>query len=230
MKTKHGVPQGSVLGPLLFTIYINDMVQICPEGCNIKMFADDTLIYVKGGGSVEIESKLNAVLPIVEKWLNTNKLKMNANETKFMIIKSVRKKLKGNIIVKCLDGTMIERVENTKYLGVIIDSGLRFEDHCDYVLKKIGKKVSFLNKIGNDITGYARCTVCKTIIAPHFEYCATLLMAMGETQLTKLQRAQNRAMRMILKCDRYTRVERMLQTLRFMSVRQRMRYNVCFYF
>lgn len=66
-KTKHGVPLGSVLGPLLFTIYINDMVQICPEGCNIKMFADDTLIYVKGGGSVEIESKLNAVLPIVEK-------------------------------------------------------------------------------------------------------------------------------------------------------------------
>lgn len=227
MKTKHGVPQGSVLGPLLFTIYINDMVEICPEGCKIKMFADDTLIYVKGGGSVEIESKLNAVLPIVEKWLNINKLKMNANKTKFMIIKSVRKELKRNITVKCLDGTMIERVENIKYLGVVIDSGLRFEGHCDYVLKKIGKKVSFLNRIGNDITGYARCTVYKTIIAPHFEYCATLLMAMGEMQLTKLQRAQNRAMRVILQCDRYTRVETMLQTLRFMSVRQRMRYNVC---
>lgn len=106
--TKYGVPQGSVLGPLLFTIYINDIVQICPEECNIKMFADDTIIYVRGGGSEEIEKNLNRVLPIVEKWMNVNKLKMNASKTKFMIVKSIRKILKRNITLKCLDGTIVE--------------------------------------------------------------------------------------------------------------------------
>lgn len=103
--TKYGVPQGSVLGPLLFTIYINDIVQICPEECNIKMFADDTIIYVKGGSSEEVEKKLNRVLPIVENWMNIKKLKMNAAKTKFMIIRSVRKELRKNITLKCLDGT-----------------------------------------------------------------------------------------------------------------------------
>lgn len=59
---KYGVPQGSILGPLLFTLYINDIVQICPEECSIKMFADDTITYIKGGGSAEVETKLNKVL------------------------------------------------------------------------------------------------------------------------------------------------------------------------
>lgn len=229
IETKYGVPQGSVLGPLLFIIYINDLVQFCPAECNIKMFADDTLIYVKGESGTEIEMKLNMMLPIVEKWMGVNKLKMNAAKTKYMIIRSVRKELRRDIELKCYDGTAIERVEFIKYLGVIIDSKLRFEEHCDYMLKKIGKKISFLNRIGRDISGYTRCIVYKSIIAPHFEYCATLLIGMGETQLTKLQVAQNRAMRVILHCDRYTNVEKMLQALQFMSVRRRLYYNVCIF-
>jgi len=75
-------------------------VQICPEECNIKMFADDTIIYVRGGGSEEIEKKLNKVLLIVENWLNVNKLKMNASKTKFMIIRNIRKILRRNVTLK----------------------------------------------------------------------------------------------------------------------------------
>lgn len=227
--TEYGVPQGSVLGPLLFSLYINDIIQICPKECTIKMFADDTIIYVKGGGSAEIETRLNEVLHIIEKWMNNNGLKMNATKTKYMLIKSVRKELRKNTILKGLDGTEIERVEKIKYLGVIIDSELKFDDHCDYMLKKIGKKISFLNRIGNSISDYTRCIVYKSIIAPHFEYCATLLVGMGETQLSKLQIMQNRAMRVIIQCNRYTRVEEMLQVLQFMSIRQRLYYNVCIF-
>lgn len=229
LATEYGVPQGSVLGPLLFIIYINDIIKVCPEGCSIKMFADDTLVYVTGESSAELERKMNMAFVTVEKWMNTNKLKMNAGKTKYMIVRSIRKELRGNITLKCLDGTEIERVERMKYLGIIIDDRLRFKDHCDYMLKKIGKKVSFLNRIGNYISAYTRCIIYKTIIAPHFEYCATLLIDMGETQLNELQKAQNRAMRVILQCDRHTKVERMLQALQFMSIRQRLYYNVCIF-
>jgi len=229
LTTEYGVPQGSVLGPLLFIVYINDIIKICPEGCSIKMFADDTLIYVNGESSADLESKMNTAFNVVEQWMNINKLKMNAGKTKFMIVRSIRKELRGNITLKCLDGIEIERVETMKYLGIIIDDKLRFKAHCDYMLKKIGKKTSFLNRIGNFISAYTRCIIYKTIIAPHFEYCATLLIDMGETQLNQLQIAQNRAMRVILHCDRYTKVERMRDALQFMSIRQRLYYNVCIF-
>lgn len=225
--TKYGVPQGSVLGPLLFIVYINDIVNVCPEESTIKMFADDTLIYVTGESSAEIENKINISLEIVEKWMNRNKLKMNAEKTKYMIIRSVRKELKGNIVLKCMDGTELQRVQMMKYLGIMIDDKLRFKDHCEYMLKKIGKKTSFLNRIGQYVSIYTRCVIYKTIIAPHFEYCATLLMDMGQTEVNKLQIAQNRAMRVILQCSRYTKVEDMLRAVQFMSVKQRLHYNVC---
>lgn len=115
MITEYGVPQGSVLGPLLFIVYINDIIKICPEGCNIKMFADDTLIYVTGESSAELERKMNMSFNTVEEWMNVNKLKMNAEKTKYMTVRSIRKELKGNIALRCLDGTEIEQVEIMKY-------------------------------------------------------------------------------------------------------------------
>lgn len=79
--------------------------------CIIKMFADDTLIYVTGESSAEVERKLNIAFNVVEEWMNTNKLKMNTEKTKYMLVRGIRKKLRGNTTVKCLDGNEIERVE-----------------------------------------------------------------------------------------------------------------------
>jgi len=108
------------------------------------------------------------------------------------------------------DGIRIKRVEAMKYLG-IIDC-----DYYDFMLKKMSKKIGFLNRIGNSITAYNRCIIHKAIIAPHFEYCATLIINMDETQLGMLQRAQNRAMRVMLHCDKYIKIEYMLQALQFL--------------
>ena len=229
MIVENGVPQGSVLGPLLFILYINDIAKICTEESRVKLFADDTLIYTAGESCEELNKKMNDVFQIIEEWMISNKLKLNAEKTKYMIVRSVRKEIKGNVIIECRDGTMLERVEVIKYLGVMIDSKLSFANHCDYMIKKIGKKTSFLNRIGNYITPYVREIIYKSIIAPHFEYCATIIVGMGETQLDKLQVAQNRAMRVILQCKRNTKVEHMLQTLQYMSVRQRLHYNVCIF-
>jgi len=90
-----------------------------------------------------------------------------------------------------------------KRLGIIIDDRLRFKDHCDFVLKKIGKKIGFFNGTGNSMTACDRCVIRKATVAPHFEYCAILIINMDETQLDMPQRARNRTMRVILRCDKY---------------------------
>jgi len=122
---------------------------------------------------------------------------MNAEKTKCTIATSIRKGQRGEIILRCFDGTQIEGAETMKYLDIIIDDRLRFKHHCDFILKKIDKKGSFLNKIGNSITAYNRCVIYKSIIASYFEYYATLIINMRETQFGMLQRAQNRTMRII---------------------------------
>jgi len=83
--------------------------------------------------------------------------------------------------LKCLNETEIEHVEIMTYLGIIIDDRLRFKNHCNYILKKIGKKTSSLNRIDNFISAYTRCIIHKTIVAHYFEYCITLLIDMNET-------------------------------------------------
>jgi len=96
------------------------------------MFTDDTLIYVNGDGSEELRNKMNKAFLIIEQWMNVNKLKMNAEKTKYMIVRGIRKKQRGKIVLRCADRTQIERMEVMKYLGIIIDDKLRFTDHCDY--------------------------------------------------------------------------------------------------
>jgi len=108
LNTEHSVPEGSVLSPLLFIIYTNNIMEVCPDKCNIKMFADDTLIY-ESEDNKELEHKMNVVLNIIEKWLSENKLKMNAEKIKCIIMRSIRKELRDKIILKCSDGTQIER-------------------------------------------------------------------------------------------------------------------------
>jgi len=93
------------------------------------------------------------------------------------------------------------------------------------VLKKIGKKTSSLNWICNFVSVYRRI-VHKSIIAPHFEYCATLMINTGETQLSMLQKTQNTARRVIPHCERYTKAEHMLQAVQFISTKQRLYYDV----
>lgn len=115
----------------------------------------------------------------------------------------------------------------TKYLGIMIDNNLLFNKQAEYVTKKVAKKVNFLYRIGKNVSMYTKLTIYKTIIAPHFEYCSTLLINMNDYSMQMLQRAQNRAMRAILGCNRYTPVKDMLDALCFLNVKQRMVFNVC---
>lgn len=132
--TIHGVPQGSVLGPLLFVLYIIDIIKAV-KYCTCKLFADDTIIYVNGRDPSEIERKLNNDLNNIVKWLDSNSMKLNTTKTKFMLIYDPRKLS----MMKCCDieinGEHLEEIRELKYLGIIIDNHLQFKS-CELYCKK----------------------------------------------------------------------------------------------
>jgi len=202
------------------------MAEIINDNCAVRLFADDALIYT-GYSSFEISENLNEQMLKIEKWLDINRLVVNVNKTKVMLIKGIRKKVvESNVVVK-LKGQALEMVSVMKYLGIIIDKNLNFSAHADYVCKKAGAKLGVLRRVSEDMSRDMRCKVYLTIVAPLFEYCASILIGLSETNLQRLQKLQNQGMRIILRRDRKERITNMLQALKFMSVKERVEYNVC---
>jgi len=100
-------------------------------------------------------------------------------------------------------------------------------EHVDYIDRKVGTKLYVLRRVGKDMISYMRCIVYKSVIAPLFEYCASVLIGVGKTNLQYLQKLQNKAMRIILKCNKSVRIVDLLEGLKFMSINERIEYNVC---
>lgn len=225
---KLGVPQGTVLGPLLFILYVNNIVSCLDQNTIINLFADDTAITVYGDGIEEVLVKMQVELKKLEKWLLSNSLIVNTQKTKVMLF---NKSDVQNINNLQLFGEDLQYVNECKYLGLIIDNELKFNKHASYVIDKVNKKINYFRRISNNLSMYSRVTVYKTIIAPHFEYCPTIMLYLNETEKSTLQKLQNRAIRIILKVNHYARISDMLDCLQFMNINQRMIYhNLLFIF
>lgn len=223
--SEHGVPQGTVMGPNLFILYINDIVH-CVNKCRIQLFADDTLLYMIGENVCDIVEVINSELRVLHEWFHLNSLSVNIDKTKFMIIKSryssIDIKSHGGVYI---NNKKIEQVEECKYLGVMIDNSLTFSKHATYITGKIAKKVNVISRLRNHLSRWSKLLVYKTIVLPHLNYCATVLYLLNNTEIGNIQRKQNRAMRAILKCDRFTSIKEMLKETQLLSVKQTLFFN-----
>ena len=147
MNIEFGVPQGSILGPLLFLIYINDL----PEATNffIKLFADDTFLCSQNQNLLCLENEVNLELHKVFIWLASNKLTLNIGKSKFMFF-SNKKKIKHELCIK-INGKKLEKCVTYKYLGVIFDKNLSWQPHIEYICGKISKACGALSKIRHSV-------------------------------------------------------------------------------
>lgn len=216
-----GVPQGSVLGPVLFIIYVNDLHLLLKRSF-ISLFADDTLICMSGRPSENIADLLNSELSILYDWLCQNKLKLNVSKTKCMVLGSTRncQKFAEEGCNLYINGSLIKCVTEIKYLGVVLDPQLNFSKHIDFLSKKLGKKIGFFYRVSQYLSVYAKKLVYNSIIFPHFNYCFSLLISCTQDNINRLQILQNKAMRIVLGCNRYTSTYDMLQTLKWLNIRQ----------
>ena len=133
----YGVPQGSILGPLLFFIYVNDFPSVAFNS-KIAMYADDTALSSRLSKPSELHEKLVPDFMRISEWLKANKLSLNIIKSEYMIIGTTQNLIQlGKIPVINIDNTLFKRVPFTKSLGIIIDETLSWENHIEYISTKI---------------------------------------------------------------------------------------------
>jgi hypothetical protein len=139
----YGVPQGSVLGPLLFLIYMNDIQYAVPDA-KLKLFADDTNLFLHNSDSVKLFSVANACMVQLSEWFNANRLSLNLNKTCYSLFGPTHKVRTG--LELYISGEVIQNTECCKYLGILIDCGLKWQEHINYIYNKIIKFTSIFTK------------------------------------------------------------------------------------
>ncbi len=203
-----GVPQGSILGPLLFILYINDLNEYLTT-CTTNLYADDTAIYYSGDSQIDIILALRLELDLVKEWLRANKLTLNIAKTKSMYFGLRQTLNKLNHITLSIDGQELEQVQIFKYLGIMLDEALTFEHHVTYVCKKANQKNGVLRKIRKFLTQKLTLMLYKSLVLPQFDYVDVVYMTATNEQLSRLQLIQNKSCRIILRAHKRTNIAEM---------------------
>ena len=231
---KYGVPQGSVLGPILFTLYTTPLSAIVRRhGLSYHFYADDSQLYIlfRPKDPVSREdaiAKVQACAEDIRCWMSKNMLKLNDDKTELIIITTNRENPKPSFTIRIGsdDISPASDSEPPKNLGVYIDSCLNFQAHIskvvktiNYALFNIGKTRKFLDK-----------PTCESIIngltTSRLDYCNSLLYGANEKDLDKLQCLQNRAARILTHTPKFSHITGVMKGLHWLPVRQRIQYKI----
>ena len=168
LKVTCGVPRGSVLGPLLFLLYINDIYKSSKQ-LSFHLFADDTAIYYSHDNIHSLQKNINIELTKVALWLNANKLSLNVSKSCFILFHPPQKKLPK--ISLAINDLPIPEKTSVKYLGVILDQHLTWKEHVQHANMKIHKGMGILYKVRYFVTSQILRSFYFAFIPSHIDYC-----------------------------------------------------------
>ena len=189
-----GVPQGSILGPLLFILYINDLANVSDVLFPI-LFADDTSVYIEADKESDLIKTLNEELAKLNIWLNANKLTINIAKSHYMFFHRGRRK--SNICSPILNNVSLERVQCTKFLGIIIDDGLKWTNHISYIKNKIAKGFGIILRARKFFNKKTLLNLYHAFIFPYLIYCVEIWGNAANIYLDPLIKLQKKIIRVI---------------------------------
>jgi hypothetical protein len=232
-KVNIGVPQGSILGPLLFSLFVNDLSQFVYLG-TANLYADDTLIYCTGETIDVINEKLQTCINDVSRWYTGNRLILNANKSNVILIGSTYMLDNGqNEMDIKIDDYKLEQTNSIEYLGVKIDNRVSWNAHMEKLTKSLYYKVSKLARLKKCMPIFFVKQMYDSIIQPSLDYAITVWGSTTDQNINRIQRIQNYAARIVTGNFDYINVRGidLVHSLGWMNVKQRCNYfrNILMY-
>ena len=226
---KHGVPQGSILGPLLFCLFINDMpLCITDPDASCELFADDSTLYVSKTSERQINSILQKSINEIIKWCKDNHMLISPAKTKCMLITTRQKhQNKPQSLQLTLGSDSIEQISKHRILGVIVDEKLSWEPHIDKLCKTLSRNIFLLTKLKQLI----KTEHCKLFfsahIKSHFEYCSTIWDQCDAVHFNKVASLFSRAIKVLSPGPK--NLSDKLKELDMLPLRQHLNVNKCIF-
>jgi hypothetical protein len=192
-----GVPQGSILGPLLFLVYVNDMRSATK--CKLLLYADDSALLASGRDIAEIECVLSRELGAINEWLEENRLSLHLGKTQSILFGSKKRLRKANELHISCNGQIIEPGVEVSYLGVDLDQSLSFSSIINKIVSKSTNKIKFVYRNTKNFDSHTKGMLASALVQCHFDYaCSMWYSSLTGALKKRLQILQNKVIRYIL--------------------------------